>query len=48
MTNEVFNCAEQFRFKAGLFEDEAGTNSDHWHLQNDPGNGVPALTPVYD
>lgn len=39
----VLQCAAQCGFGAGHYEDFPGTSRDHWHLQNEPGNGVPSL-----
>jgi len=42
-TGGVLRCAAQCGFSAGQFEDFPGRNRDHWHLQINSGNGVPAI-----
>ena len=45
---DVLECAALCGFGAGYFEAFPGNpNRDHWHLQREPGNGVPILIPPY-
>ncbi len=44
----VTSCAAQCGFGAGQYEDLPGTKKDHWHFQNQPGNGLPALPSTID
>ncbi|MBU1640984.1 MAG: RHS domain-containing protein [Proteobacteria bacterium] len=42
----VKKCALKCGFNAGLFEQYPNKpNKTHWHLQQEPGNGVPSLRP---
>lgn len=41
---DVMECATRCGFGAGHYENFPNTpNANHWHLQQNPGNGVPAL-----
>src|SRR5258706_4580950 len=41
---EVYSCARQCGFQAGQYETfKENPNRDHWHLQLETGNGVPAI-----
>lgn len=43
-TAQVLECAKQCGFGAGFFESYPNnSNRDHWHVQINPGNGVPAI-----
>lgn len=43
-SNDVFDCAEQCGFGGGQLETfSQNPNRNHWHLQQQPGNGVPDI-----
>jgi RHS repeat-associated protein len=44
--DQVFTCARECNFTHGQYEDKAGENADHWHLQIGEGLNVPKLPPA--